>query len=70
MRTTCSLEAYNGVLNKNVVNKGHFFSFVHDMRNEEYIKREEFATFLESGAKTANYRRIEYRVNCLNFNVI
>lgn len=62
MRTTSSLEAYNGVLNKTIVNKGHFFNFIHDLRAEEFIKREELEAYMISGAKTAKRRRKEYKV--------
>lgn len=62
MRTTCSVEAYNGVLNDNIVNKGHFFTFIHDIRHEEQIHRDEVEALIESGTGTAKKRRAEYKV--------
>lgn len=67
MRTTSSVEAYNCVLNKNIVNGGNFFNFVHDLRAEEFIKREEMAAFIMSGSGTANKRREQYVVSVYLF---
>lgn len=63
MRTTSSLEAYNGVLNKTIVNRGHFFNFIHDMRAEEFLKRAELNDIIMSGAGTAKRRRAEHKVS-------
>lgn len=63
MRTTSSIEAYNCQLNKIIVNKGNFFNFIHDLRCEEFMKREEMRHFIESGSATAKKRRIEYIVS-------
>lgn len=62
MRTTSSIEAYNCVLNKSIVNKGNFFNFIHDLRSEEFLKREEMAALIFSGAATENKRRKQYMV--------
>lgn len=62
MRTTCSVEAYNRVLNDNIVNNGNLFTFVHDIRNEEQLKRDEMEELLESGSATAKKRRAAYVV--------
>lgn len=51
MRTTSSLEANNCRLNDCIVNHGHFFSFIRDLRKEEYIKSVEFERFIISGGK-------------------
>lgn len=66
MRTTSSIEAYNCQLNKVIVNKGNLFNFIHDLRGEEFIKREEMENFILSGSGTAKKRRVEYVV-CLFF---
>lgn len=63
MRTTSTLEAYNGVLADNVVNKGHFFKFAHDNRSEEYFKSREATQLIESGGKTAKKRKPEWVVS-------
>lgn len=62
MRTTSSVEAYNGVLNKTLQTHGHFFNFVHDMRAEDFFKRDELIELIKSGNKTAKKRRAEYKV--------
>lgn len=62
MRTTCSVEAYNGVLNRHIANRGHFFTFIHDMRNEEQIQRDEMHALIDSGHATATKRRKAYVV--------
>lgn len=60
MRTTSTLEAYNGALGNNVVNRGHFFVFVHDIRSEELFKSREAKSLVESGGKTAKKRKVEW----------
>lgn len=67
MRTTSSVEAYNCVLNKYIVNKGNFFNFIHDLRSEEYLKREEMSALIFSGAATENKRRAVYLVTFFLF---
>lgn len=63
MRTTSSLEAYNGVLNNNLTAHGNFFIFVHSIRAEELLKRDEFNNYINSGGQTAKKRRPEYIVS-------
>lgn len=63
MRTTSSVEAYNGQLNRRIVNKGGLFHFVHDLRSEEFIQRVEMREFILSGNATAPKRRPEYMVS-------
>lgn len=63
MRTTSSVEAYNCQLNKVIVNRGNLFNFIHDLRAEEFLKREEMRDFILSGSATAKKRRIEYIVS-------
>lgn len=65
MRTTSTLEAYNNVLANNVVHKGHFFKFVHDIRSEELLKSKEVEQLFESGGKTAKKRKLEWMVRCV-----
>lgn len=52
MRTTSSLEANNRCLNDNIINHGNFFTFVHDLRLEEYSKSVEFERFVTSGGQS------------------
>lgn len=70
MRTTSSLEAYNGVLNKSLQNKGGFFGFVHDIRSEVYFKHDELNELIESGSKTERKRKPEYLVISMSLHVI
>lgn len=65
MRTTSSVEAYNCQLNKVIVNKGNLFNFIHDLRGEEFLKREEMREFILSGSGTATKRRTQYVVSIL-----
>lgn len=51
MRTTSSLEANNCRLNDSVVNHGNFFSFIRDLRKEEFMKSKEFDRYITSGGK-------------------
>lgn len=69
MRTTSTLEAYNSVLANNVVNRGHFFKFVHDIRSEELLKRREVLLLFESGGRTAKKRKPEWMV-CISMNFV
>lgn len=62
MQTTSTLEAYNNVLANNVVHKGHFFKFIHDIRSEELLKSKEAEQLIESGGKTAKKRKTEWMV--------
>ena len=48
-RTTSALEAYNGVLGKKVMTKGHFFKFITILQAEEFSKSAEFSMLIESG---------------------
>lgn len=65
MRTTSSLEANNGVMNSTVVNHGNFFSFVYDLRQQEFLSSMRFHRHFESGGQ-AKLPRFEYRVRvCL-----
>lgn len=63
MRTTSSVEAYNCQLNRRIVNNGGLFHFVHDLRGEEFMQREEMREFILSGTATAPKRRAEYVVS-------
>lgn len=65
MRTTSTLEAYNNVLANNVVHKGHFFKFVHDIRSEELLKSKEVEQWFENGGKTAKKRKLGWMVRCV-----
>lgn len=53
MRTTSSIEAYNCALNKRITSKVTLFTFIHDIRNEEFNKYEELHEFILSGSGTA-----------------
>lgn len=63
MRTTSSVEAYNCQLNKVITNHANFFTFIHDLRGEEYLKSGEMEQFILSGSATAKKRRVEYIVS-------
>lgn len=65
MRTTSKLENYNKILGENVVNKAHFFNFVHDIRSEELLKSREMSQFFESGGQTAKKRKLDWVVSNL-----
>lgn len=56
MRTTSSLEANNGTLNDNVVNHGNLFTFIHDLRLEEFLQWQKFKRHFESGGQAAEPR--------------
>lgn len=66
MRTTSSLEAYNGVINNHVVNHGNFFTFVHDLRLQEFLYSIRFVQQFK-GKKSQKQRR-EYQVE--NYKII
>ncbi|XP_055308055.1 uncharacterized protein LOC129572155 [Sitodiplosis mosellana] len=51
MRTTSSVESNNRVMNDTVVNKGNFFTFVHDMRLQEFHSSLKLRQHFESGGK-------------------
>lgn len=61
MRTTSSLEVNNGVYNSSIVNRGNFYSFVHDLRLQEFISTLPFNRYCESGGQ-AKKNRTEYKV--------
>lgn len=61
MRTTSSLEANNGVMNNCVVNHGNFFTFVHDLRLQEFLSAMRFDRHFQSGGKE-KLPRFEYKV--------
>lgn len=65
MRTTSSLEANNCRLNDCIVNHGHFFSFIRDLRKEEFMKSKEFERYITSGGKQDE--RKEKHMVCLPF---
>lgn len=53
-RTTSSLEAYNGNLNKIIQAKGAFFKFVAAIRDEEYLKQRELHMLIDSGGVSSS----------------
>lgn len=61
MRTTSSVEANNMLLNDNVINHGNFFTFLHDLRLEDFLHWQNFKRCLESGGKPRAVRR-KYKV--------
>lgn len=62
MRTTSSLEPNNLVMNNCVVNHGNFFSFVRDLRIQEFQSSLKFKQYCESGG-IAKLPQNEYKVN-------
>lgn len=56
MRTTSSLEANNRTLNDNVINHGNLFTFIHDLRLEEYLQFTNFKRHCENGGKVKDPR--------------
>lgn len=63
MRTTSSLEANNGAMNATIVNHGNFFSFVHNLRTQEFASSLKFGTYCKSGGQ-AKAPRAQYKVIC------
>lgn len=61
MRTTSTLEAYNGVLGKRIMPKGNFFKFVKALQEEEESKNREFALLIESGGVSAAKKKTKVR---------
>lgn len=67
MRTTSTLEAYNSVLAANVIHRGDFFQFVHDIRSEEFFKSGQAKDLIDSGGATAKKRKPEWVVSYFLF---
>lgn len=61
MRTTSSLEANNAQLNSTVVNHGNFYTFIHDLRLQEFLSTMRFERYCLSGGK-AKPPRAEFQV--------
>lgn len=61
MRTTSSLEAHNGALNKQIVHRANFFKFVHDIRFQEFNSSNSFEEFITSGGQ-CDEARPKYKV--------
>lgn len=59
-RTTSALEAYNGVLGRQIQKKGNFFRFVETLREEEYEKSKKFEVLIESGGTVGAKRSTKY----------
>lgn len=57
IRTTSSAEGYNRALNQYCMKKASFSWFCVSIRNQEFMKRAEFAGFVESGGIVGNGRK-------------
>lgn len=64
MRTTSSVEANNMVLNENIINRGNFFTFAHDLRLEECLQFQNLRRCFESGGKPRDVRK-KYKVSAI-----
>lgn len=62
-RTTGSLEAFNGVLGKNIPPRAHFFRFVRHLLVQERNKAIAVNKLVESGGASFN-KRLSSKVNC------
>lgn len=51
IRTTAGLEAYNGVLSKNMKHKASFYVFVRKLQEEEVFRTIEFRNLISSGSQ-------------------
>lgn len=61
MRTTSSLEAFNGAINNRIVNHGNFYTFVHDLRLQEFLWSMRFVQHFQNGGKKEPQRK-QYEV--------
>lgn len=57
MRTTSSIEAYNGKLGRVITKKGHFFKFTEALRNEEFQKSMKMEALQRSGGVASTVTR-------------
>lgn len=62
-RTTCAVEAYNGVLGKKIVAKATFFKFVEAIQCEELAKSIEFRQHIDSGGASTSTEKNKYAVS-------
>lgn len=61
-RTTCAVEAYNGVLGKSIQGGTTFFRFVEALRSEEFARWKAFRDHAESGGLLINSNKKSYFV--------
>lgn len=64
MRTTSTLEAYNGVLGKRIIPKGNFFKFIKTLQQEEDTKNREFGLLVDSGGASASKKKKKVKSIC------
>lgn len=64
MRTTSSVEATNILLNDNAIKHGKMFTFIHDLRLEDYLNYQNLKRCIESGGKPRAIRS-KYKVRKL-----
>lgn len=57
IRTTSSVEAYNGQLGRIIAKKGHFFKFVECLRTEEFSKSVHMRSLINTGGATKSVNR-------------
>lgn len=63
MRTTCSVEAYNGVLGKKICGQSTFFKFVESIRFEADAKSLELKGYKDSGGELRSDRKKRNKVS-------
>lgn len=71
IHTTCSVEAYNGVLGKNIRGQSTFFKFVEAIKFEADAKSLELKGYKDSGGELRSDRKKQNKVSYyLNQNFI
>lgn len=68
-RTTCAVEAYNGVLGRKIHHHGNFFNFVACILKQELIKSIQLRNCIESGGAETTKSKRRYKVGFHHRNV-
>lgn len=61
-RTTCAVEAFNGVLNKGIKGNGNFYNFVDYIRDIDLKKSIKLRNLIPSAGLQLVKRRAQYKV--------
>lgn len=64
-RSTGAVEAYNGVLGREIPAHAHFFRFVLGLRNQEWQKAKTVKSLVQSGGATGRDRRGKSKVSTI-----
>lgn len=67
-RTTCAIEAYNGVIGRKIRGNTNIFRFIDALLQEEFARSVEFGTHLRSGGDIRSNKRAIYRVSKKQIN--